>query len=171
MIVLVVTMWVALMVVILLMVTMAAIGAPLGLKRDLQPREVGAKRAEHLLDHMVGPNAKGVIADFSRQMSIAEMPGQARKLIRIVMSNLDHEFGRRPDLQPSTVGKLQAVTVGHGDRPRKVEQHVIALIRHKANAPAMARIKIERKNTRGFIAWPMPGGAVNGGVLHRHLST
>jgi len=153
------------------MVAMAAIGAPLGLERGLDPREVGAKFAEHVLDHVIGPNAKDLVADFSRQMSVAEMPGKARKLVRIVMPDLDDELGRRPHLEPSAVGELQPIAIRHGDSPGKVEQHVVAPIRREANAATMARIKIERQNTRGFIAWPVPGGAVNGGVLHCHLST
>jgi hypothetical protein len=167
----VMAMMVVLMMVMVVMMTMAAIGAPLGLKRVLDLRKVGAKHVEHLLDHVVGPNAKDLVADFSRQMSVPEVPGQARKLVRIVMPNLDDELGRRPDLEPSAVGKLQAITIGHGDGPGKVEQHVVALIRHEANAAAMTRIEIERKNTRGLIARPMPCRAVNGGVLYRHLST
>ena len=163
----------AMMVVVLMvvMVTLAVIGSPLGLERGVDPREISAKPAEHVLDHVVGPNSKDLIADFSRQMSVAEMPGQACKLIRIVMPNLDHELGRRPHLEPSSVRELQAVTIGHGDGPGKVEQHIVALISHEANAAAMTGIKIERKNTRGLIARPIPCGAVNGGVLHRHLST
>src|SRR5215831_17718930 len=87
----------------MVVVLMAVIGSPLGLERGVDPREISAKPAEHVLDHVVGPNSKDLIADFSRQMSVAEMPGQACKLIRIVMPNLDHELGRRPHLEPSSV--------------------------------------------------------------------
>jgi len=156
---------------VVVMVTLAAIGAAFGLKRGLHRREIGAKLAEHVLDHVIGPNAKDLVADFGRQMSVAEMPGQARQLVSIVMSDLDDRLGRRPDLEPSAVRKLQAIAIGHCHGPGKVEQHVVALIRHEANAAAMTRIEIKRKDTRSLLAWPMSGGAVNGGVLHRHLST
>ena len=159
------------MLVAVFIVVMVAIGAAFGLKRGLHRREIGAKLAEHVLDHVIGPNAKDLVADFGRQMSVAEMPGQARQLISIVMSDLEDRLGRRPDLEPSAVRKLQAIAIGHCDGPGKVEQHVVALVRHEANAAAMPRIEIKRKDTRGLLAWPMSGGAVNGGVLHRHLST
>jgi hypothetical protein len=38
---------------------------------------------------------------------------------------------------------LQAISISHCNRLRKVEKDVFALIRSQANATAMARIKIE----------------------------
>ena len=74
---------------VILMLVMVTVGAPLGLERGMDPREVGAKLADHVLDHLIGPNTKDLVVDFSRQMSVTEMPGQACKLIGIVMPDLD----------------------------------------------------------------------------------
>jgi len=52
------------------MMIMATISAALGLERNLCSREIRAKAKEHLFDHMVWPNTKKLIADFSRQVSI-----------------------------------------------------------------------------------------------------
>jgi hypothetical protein len=38
---------------------------------------------------------------------------------------------------------LQAISVCHGDRFRKVEKHIFALIGSQPNAAAMARVEIE----------------------------
>ena len=48
------------------MMIMAAVSAALGLERDLHFYERCAKATEHLLDHMIGPNAKNLVTDFSR---------------------------------------------------------------------------------------------------------
>jgi hypothetical protein len=56
---------------------------------------------------------------------------------------------------------LQAISIGHCNRFRKVEQDIFALIRSQANAAAMARIKIESESTYRLILWPLPGGAMS----------
>jgi hypothetical protein len=63
------------------MVAVVAIGATLRLERDVHFRELGAEAAEHLLDDMVGSNAENLVPNFSRQMPVSEMPGQARELV------------------------------------------------------------------------------------------
>jgi len=45
---------------------------------------------EHLLNHVVGANAKRVIPDFGGQVAISQMPGKAHQLIRIFMPDLDN---------------------------------------------------------------------------------
>jgi hypothetical protein len=38
---------------------------------------------------------------------------------------------------------LQAISIGHCNRPREIQKNIFALIRSQANATAMARVKIE----------------------------
>jgi hypothetical protein len=38
---------------------------------------------------------------------------------------------------------LQAISIGHRNRLRKIQKDIFALIRCQANATAMARVKIE----------------------------
>jgi len=54
-----------------IMVMMSAVSATLGLKRDLHFDELCAKTTEHLLDHVVWPNTKNLIADFGWDMPIS----------------------------------------------------------------------------------------------------
>jgi hypothetical protein len=56
---------------------------------------------------------------------------------------------------------LQAISIGHCDRLRKVEKDIFALIRSQANATAMARVEIERETACRHFARPVPGGAMN----------
>jgi len=53
------------------MMMMTAVSAALGLKSGLHLYQLGAKAAEHLLDHMIWSNTKNSIADFSRHMPIS----------------------------------------------------------------------------------------------------
>src|SRR5215471_4073456 len=100
---------------------------------------------EHLLDHMIGPNAKNLIANFSRQVPISQMPGEAHELVGIFMPNFDNRLRGRFDLQQPPVFKLQGISIGHGNRLWKIEKDIFALIRSQADAAAMASVEIERE--------------------------
>jgi hypothetical protein len=51
---------------IAVMVAITAIGTAFRLKRGLPLQELRSGAMEHLLDHMIGPNAQNLIANFSR---------------------------------------------------------------------------------------------------------
>ena len=65
---------------------------------------------------------------------------------------------------------LQAISIGHRDRFRKVEEDIFALIRRQANAAAVARVEIERETACRPFNRPIPGGAMNRSAMHRHVS-
>jgi len=71
------------------MVAVAAVSAPFGLEGGLHLYKIRSEAMEHIFDHMVGPNAKNLLLNFSRQMAIPKMPCQAHKLIGIFMSDFD----------------------------------------------------------------------------------
>jgi hypothetical protein len=73
----------------MVMVTVSAVGSTFRLKGSAHVGEIGAKSAQHLLDNMVGADSKRAGMDFGGQVSVSEMPCQARKLIRILVANLD----------------------------------------------------------------------------------
>jgi hypothetical protein len=163
------------------MVAVASVSAAFGLERDLQLYEICSKTNEHILDHVVRPNAKNLFSNLGRQMPISQMPRKARQLIRIFMSDFDNELRRSLNLEPCTIFKLQAISISHGNRLRKVEQDIFALISSQANAASMARVKIESERSCCVFRRPIPGGSmngsamsgitVNGSVMHGHLST
>src|SRR5882762_7998511 len=160
------------------MVAVAAVSATFGLERDLQLYKICTESKEHVLDHVVRPNAKNLVSNFSRQMPISQMPRKARQLIGIFMSDFDNDLCRSLNLEPSTIFKLQAISISHGDRLGKVEQDIFALIPSQANTASMARVKIESERSCRVFRWPMPGGpmnrgamsgsTVNGSVMHSH---
>jgi hypothetical protein len=148
-------------VIIVVMVAVVAVGAAFRLKRSLHLHKLRSEAIEHLLDHMIGPNAKNLIANFSRQMPISPMPGKAHELIGFFMPDFDNSLRSGLDLQQSPVFKLQGIPIGHGNRFRKIEKHIFALIRNQANAAAMARVKIERERAFRLFFRPMPSGPMN----------
>jgi hypothetical protein len=159
------------LVVMAVMVTVTAIGSAFGLKRGLHRYQMSSETTQHVLDHMVRADTKNLVSNFSRQMPISQMPSKTHKLIGIFMPDFDSLFGSGPDPEPPPILELQAVSVGHRNRFRKVEKDIFALIRGETNAAAMARVKVESESTRRLFLGPMPGGAMNCSALHCHIST
>jgi len=73
-------------------VAVAAIGAAFGLEGGLHPDKIRPEAVEHVLDHMVGPDAKNLVSNFSRQMPISQMPSKAHELIELFMPDFDNRL-------------------------------------------------------------------------------
>lgn len=146
---------------VVVMEAVAAVCAAFGLEGDLYLHEVRSETAEHILDHMVGTNAKNVVPNFRRQMPVSQMPSKPRKFMRIFVSDFDDGLRGGVDLQPPSVVQLQAISIRHCDGLWQVEKDIFPLIRSKANAAAMARVKIERERACCFFFRPMSSGAMN----------
>ena len=148
-------------VIMVMMVAMAAVSAAFGLERRLHLHKIRSETMEHILDHMVRPNAKNLVSNFSRQMPISQMPREAHKLIGIFVPDFDNHLRSGQNLQPPPILKLQAIAVGHRNRFRKIEKDIFALIRGQANTAAMARVKIESERACRLFLRPMSGGTMN----------
>jgi hypothetical protein len=60
-------------VMMLVMVTVP-VSAAFGLESSLDRLKICSEAAEHVFDHVVGPNPKNVVSNLCRQMPIAEVP-------------------------------------------------------------------------------------------------
>ena len=89
------------------------------------------------------------------------MPGEAHELVAIFMPNCDDKLRGGFDLQQPPVIKLQGISIGHGNRFRKIEKDIFALIRSQANAAAMTSVEIERERACRSFLRPMSGRAMN----------
>ena len=142
-------------------VAITAVGTAFRLERSLQLRKLRSGAMEHLLDHMIGSDAKNLIANFRRQMPISQMPGEAHELVGIFVPDFDNELRGGFDLQQPPVFKLQGISIGHGNRSRKIEKDIFALIRRQANTAAMTSMEIERDGACRAFLRPMSGGAMS----------
>ena len=142
------------------MVPITPVRTAFGLEGSSHVHKIRSQPLEHLFDHMVRPNAKNLASNFGRQMPISQVPGKTRKLTGILMPDFDNELGSSLNLQQPSVVKLQAISVGHGNRLRKIEKDIFALVRGQANATAMARVEIERDGACRLFLRPMPGGVM-----------
>jgi hypothetical protein len=143
------------------MAAVAAVSAAFGVEGSAHPYKIRFEALQHILDHMVRPNTNNPVSDFGGQMPISQMPSKAHQLIGIFMPDFDNELRSGLDLQQPAIIKLQAISIRHRNRIRKIEKDVFALIRRQANAAAMARVEIESESACRPFLRPMPGGAMN----------
>ena len=137
------------------------VSAAFGLERDLDRLKMCSEAAKHVFDHVVRPNPKNVGSDLRRQMPIAQVPGKSHELYRIFMSDLYEVLGSGLNLQPPSIFQLQPISIGHGNRLRKVEKNIIPLICRQAKAAAMARVEIESERTCCLFLRPLARGEID----------
>jgi hypothetical protein len=116
---------------------------------------------EHLLDHMIRTNAKNAVANFGRQVPVSQMPGKAHELVRILVPDFDNRLRSGLHHEQSPILKLQGIPVGHGNRFRQIEKHLLALIRNESDAAAMALVETEGESARRMFRGPMSGAPMN----------
>jgi hypothetical protein len=105
-----------------MMMTMLTVGAALGLKRNVCPRQFRPEAAKHFLDDMVRTNAKRMIANLCGQVPISQVPGKAHKLTAILMSDFHSQLWCGLNPEPPPVFQLQTISVSHCNCMRKIEQ-------------------------------------------------
>jgi hypothetical protein len=142
--------------------TVAAVGAALGLKRSSELHETRSEAFEHGFDYMVGSDAKHRVTDLRRQMPVPQMPGKTRQLPGVYMPDLYNRLRCRPYFEPSPVFKLQPVTVRHGNRLRQIEEDLFALIRHQTDTSAVTLFEIESDCSCSLMRRPAPAGSMSG---------
>jgi hypothetical protein len=86
------------LIMIVVVVAMAPISSAFGLKVVLHLRKLCSEAIKHILDHVIGPNAKNAISQFRWQMTVSEMPCDAQQLLAILMSDLDQRLDSGSDL-------------------------------------------------------------------------
>jgi hypothetical protein len=85
-------------VIMVAMVVVAAVSAAFGLEGGLYLYKIRFEVMEHILDHMVGANAKNLVSNFSGQMPISQMPSKPHELIGIFMPDFDNRLRSGLDL-------------------------------------------------------------------------
>jgi len=82
----------------LVMAAVAAVSAAFGLEGSLQLQKIRTEAMQHILDHMVGPNAKNLVSNFSGQIPVSQMPSNAHELIGIFMPDFENKLRSGLDL-------------------------------------------------------------------------
>jgi hypothetical protein len=156
---------------LIMVMAVSDISAAFRLERSLHPGEIGSKPKEHVLDYVVGSNAKNVIVDFGRQMTISQMPTEAHQLMGVLVGDFDDKLRGGQDHEQSAILKLQAVAVSHRHSSWKIKKHIFALICGESHAPVMTRIEIKSDGACRRLSRPVARWTMDGSAMHRDIST
>jgi hypothetical protein len=130
-------------------VRVARIGAAFRVERSFDLGEARAQPPHHFLDDMIAPDAQATSGDLRRQVAIAQMPGQADQMLRVVATDLHQWFRGRDDLDQPAVFEHQRITAPQRDRALQVEQkRKPARARHR-HSPPVTVVEVEHDS----IGW------------------
>jgi hypothetical protein len=159
------------MVVVVMMMTMTVvrgrcdIGAAFGVERRFDFNHARPEAPRHIFDHVIATNAQALLQKLGRQMTIAEMPGDAHQRGGVRAPNLRKAFGRGDNFDDASVVKRQPVARTQHDRLRQVEKEGEAAHAGHGDAAPVAIVIVEDDRVSGF-AGPGAGGTNGVSVLH-----
>jgi hypothetical protein len=132
------------------------IGAAFRIERRLKRDHPGAKTLGHRLDDGIAADAQRPWRYFSRQMAVAEVPGDAGQGQRVGGPNFGQRFGLGHHLNHASVLEPQPVAAAQHCRFREVEQEFEPADAGHGNATAIASIEVQHDRVRRS-ARPMSG--------------
>jgi len=140
---------------IVMIMAAAGIGAAFRIERRVDLDHPGAKPLGHVGDDMIVTNAQGFAQNLRRQMPIAEMPGDAHQMMRIVAADLDERLGRGDDLDKPAIVQHQRVAAAQRNCLRQIEQKFKAARAAHRHTAAMTIVEIEN-DAIGRLFVPTP---------------
>jgi len=124
------------------------IGAAFRIERRRERDHAGAETLGHRLDDRVPADAQRPWRYFSRQMAVAEVPGDASQGQRIGGPDFHQRFGLGDHLDHTPVLEPQPVAAAQHCRVREVEQEFEPADAGHGDAPAIACIEVEHDRIR-----------------------
>ena len=131
---------VALLVVIMAM-RPAAIGAGLGLERPLQHLDRCAQPSEHIFQHMIRGNAQEPLADLHRDMPIAQVIGGLRQALRRNEGDMQNLLGFGDHFDHAPITRHDQVAAAQDLAARQHQSDLFAGGQPGAQAAFLARIE------------------------------
>jgi hypothetical protein len=141
------------------------IGSAFRIERCFDLHDARAKPAHHLLDHMIAADAERFRQKLGRQVTIAEMPGNARQIGCIFATNFDQRFRSGDHLDQAAVLQHQGVAAAQSDHVRQIEQEFQPTRAGHGHAPPMPVVEFEHDRIGGSVA-PRLCGFDGSGAQH-----
>jgi hypothetical protein len=124
-------------------VAVTIIGAAFGVEWRFDLDHPRAQSLHHFLDHMVTPDAKRFRRNLRRQMTVAEMPGDADQLLRILAADFEQRLRRRDHLDQTAILEHQRIAAAQRRCILEIEQEFEPTGTHHRHPPAVAIVEIE----------------------------
>ena len=150
-------------------VRVAGIGATFGIERRFDLDEARAQPSHHCLDHMIAADAQSPSRDLGRQVPIAEMPGEADQMLRIVPPDFKERLWRGHHLDQPAIFEHQRIAAAQRDRIFQIEQEFQPTRTLHRHPSPVAIVKIEHDAVGRGLA-PAMLSQNFGGPDHRNMS-
>jgi hypothetical protein len=124
------------------------IGPAFGVERRLDLDHPRAKPLHHGFDDVVAANAQGFGHELRRQMAIAEMPGDADEMVRIMAADLEQRLGCRDHFDQPSVLQHQRIAAAQRNGILQVEQEFETPRPRHRHAAAVPIVEIEHDRIR-----------------------
>jgi hypothetical protein len=162
----------AVMVMFMGMRSLFGMHAALRLKFRFGMRNMSAECGHEFLDPAIARNAKAIRKHLCRDVTVAEIPGDTRKLPGIAGGYLRNRLVRRDHAYDPPVFQLQAVTVPQHSGLGRIEQEnrVVRCTHRDTSAVAPVMRQLDRVGFARAIpmaGWKNFGGADHGPALKR----
>jgi hypothetical protein len=127
------------------------VGATLRIERGLDLDHARAEAAHHGFDDMVAPDAKALAGDLGRQVPIAEVPGHAHQVMRVLAANFGQRLGGRDDFDEAAIFQNEGIATPQRHGGLKVEQEFQSARAGHDQPPPMPVVKIEDDGIGGLL--------------------
>jgi hypothetical protein len=155
------------MIVVMMMVAVVLlVGATLGIKRRFDRGEPRTEAAQHIFDHMIAPDAQPLADDLDVDMTIADMPGEAREIVGVGSGDFNERLRPADHADDGAVVEHEAVAVAERSGLPKIEQEFRAALAAQHHPSAMALMRIERNGVNGARFIPVSGNFDGARTLH-----
>jgi hypothetical protein len=124
------------------------VGAAFGIERRFERDHAGAETLGHRLDDGIAANTQRFRRYFGRQVTVAEMPGDASERERVGGPDLRQRLGLGDHLDHPSVLKPQPVAAAQHRRLDKIEQKFEPAYSGHGDAPAIAPVEVEHHRIR-----------------------
>jgi hypothetical protein len=130
----------------------ARIRAALRIKRRLNLDQPGTQPLDHRFDHVVAPNAQSFGHDLGRQVTVAEMPGDANQMLRVLAPDFDKRLRRCDNFNQPAIFEHERVPAAQRDRVLQIEQEFKPARARHCHATPVTVVKIEHDGVgRGLV--------------------
>jgi hypothetical protein len=124
-------------------VAVTGIGATFRVERRLDLDQPRTEPLHHRFDHVVAPDAQAASGDLRRQVTVAEMPGDADQMLRIAAADFHQRLRRRDNFHQPAVLKHQCVATAQGHRIFEIQQELEPARPRHRHPPPVTIVKIE----------------------------
>jgi hypothetical protein len=139
------------------------------IERRFDGVERGAEPAQHILQHVIAPDAQPVADDLHIGVAVAEMPGEAHGVERAGRRDFDELLGLARHQHDRAIVQQLSVAIAQGHGLSEIAQEFGALLALKHDTPTVAVAGVEHDVVARACRVPLATTLNPGHTFHASL--